>query len=75
MELNWIKCESGHMPEDDERYKGKKIINVLVTTKSGTVTKVQRMYDTYYGSPHWSWGRIYGGCIAWMPLPHRYEEK
>lgn len=30
------------MPEDDERYKGKKVINVLVTTATNKVTKVQR---------------------------------
>lgn len=46
MNLNWIKCEEGHMPEDDERYKDKKVINVLVTTNRGMVTKVQRQqYD------------------------------
>lgn len=36
--MEWIKCEPGHMPEDDKRYKGKKTINVLVTTDSGVVT-------------------------------------
>lgn len=40
--MNWIKCEKGHMPEDDQRYKGKKVINVLITTNRGNVTKVQR---------------------------------
>lgn len=30
------------MPEDDKRYEGKKVINVLVTTNRGMVTKVQR---------------------------------
>lgn len=34
------------MPEDDKRYEGKKVINVLVTTNRGIVTKVQRQcYD------------------------------
>ena len=27
------------MPEDDKRYEGKKVINVLVTTNRGMVTK------------------------------------
>lgn len=55
--MNWIKCEPGHMPEDDERYKGKKVINVLVTTDCGMVTKVQRIYYvdicTNVGSWYW----------------------
>lgn len=59
------------MPEDDNRYEGKKVINVLVTTNRETVTKVQRIYDPYHG---WYWGRIYGGMKAWMPLPEPYRE-
>lgn len=31
------------MPEDDERYKDKKVINVIATTNKGVVTKVQRI--------------------------------
>lgn len=65
----WINCESGNMPEDDEKYKDKKIINVLVTTATGKVTKVQRkLYGDY-----WRWGRIYGEPKAWMPLPEPYK--
>ena len=33
--MEWIKCISGQMPEDDERYKGKKVINVIATTNKG----------------------------------------
>ena len=49
--MNWIKCEPGHMPEDDERYKGEKVINVLVTTGRGNVTKVQRLYSWNFLHP------------------------
>lgn len=69
--MDWIKCESGQMPEDDERYKGKKTINVLVTTSNGTVTKLQR----YLYRGEWYWGRILGKMKAWMPLPEPYREK
>ena len=37
------------MPEDDKRYEGKKVINVLVTTNRGMVTKVQRQYYDGHG--------------------------
>ena len=70
MENNWIPCKPGHMPEDDKRYEGKKIINVLVTTVTGRVTKVQRCKN----GDHWYWGRIYGQPKAWMPLPKPYRE-
>ncbi len=71
--MKWIKCESGHMPEDDERYKGKKVINVLVTTDNGRVTKVQRIYWEYTdGTGSWHWSRV--SAIAWMPLPEPYRE-
>ena len=74
--MNWIKCEPGHMPEDDERYKGKKVINVLVTTDKGFVTKVQRIYyvDICTNVASWYWGRIGGEMRAWMPLPKPYKE-
>ena len=71
--LQWIKCIKGQMPEDFECYDGKKVINVLVTTKTGKVTKVQRIYDNCT-NPYWHWGRIYGGVKAWMPLPDPYTE-
>lgn len=59
------------MPEDFN-YKGNKILNVLVTTATGKVTKVQRIQD--YGDKHiWRWGRIFGECKAWMPLPQHYK--
>lgn len=70
--MDWIKCEKDHMPEDDQRYKGKKVINVLVTTNRGNVTKVQR--KQYYDETSWYWGRIYGEVKAWMPLPEPYKE-
>ena len=74
--MNWIKCEPGHMPEDDERYKGKKVINVLVTTDKGFVTKVQRIYYEGFRSEekYWCWSRIGGKMRAWMPLPEPYKE-
>ena len=40
VDSGWIKCVPGQMPEDDKRYKGRKVINVLVTTANGEVTKV-----------------------------------
>lgn len=61
------------MPEDDERYKGKKVINVIATTNKGVVTKVQRIFNDYANI--WYWGRICGGMRAWMPLPEPYKEK
>ena len=69
----WIKCVEGQMPEDFDCYEGKKIINVLVTTNMGKVTKVQRMYSNGT-NPYWYWGRIYGGVKVWMPLPEPYTE-
>lgn len=71
--MEWIKCISGQMPEDDERYKGKKVINVIATTNKGVVTKVQRIFNDYANT--WYWGRICGGMRAWMPLPELYKEK
>lgn len=65
----WIPVEE-RLPEEDERYKGRKAIDVLVTTANGRVTKVQRQskYD------YWCWGRIYGEPTAWQPLPEPYKE-
>lgn len=71
--MEWIKCISGQMPEDDKRYKGKKVINVIATTNKGVVTKVQRIFNDYANT--WYWGRICGGMRAWMPLPEPYKEK
>lgn len=66
----WIPVEE-RLPEEDERYKGRKAIDILVTTSNERVTKVQRQskYD------HWCWGRIYGEPTAWQPLPKPYKEK
>lgn len=72
VDSGWIKCVPGQRPEDNERYKGKKIINVLITTESGNVTKVQRIYSNY--SDRWYWGRTYDEPKAWMPLPRPYKE-
>ena len=72
VDSGWIKCIPGQKPENDERYKGRKVINVLVTTASGEVTKVQRMYKG--GKSGWRWSRIYGEPKAWMPLPESYKE-
>ena len=71
--MEWIKCVPGQMPEDDERYEDKKVINVIATTNKGVVTKVQRIFDNY--NNYWYWGRICGGMRAWMPLPEPYKEK
>lgn len=71
--MEWIKCVHGQMPEDDERYKDKKVINVIATTNKGVVTKVQRIFNDYANT--WYWGRICGGMRAWMPLPDPYKEK
>lgn len=73
VDSGWIKCVPGQRPEDNERYKGKKIINVLITTESGNVTKVKRIYSNY--SDRWYWGRTYDKPKAWMPLPRPYKEK
>lgn len=67
---DWIKCIEGQMPEDFKCYQGRKIIDVIVTTASGHVTKVQR--KQYRDA--WCWGRIYGQPKAWMPLPQPYKE-
>lgn len=74
--MDWIPCKD-KMPEDDERYKGKKIINVLVTTSTNKVTKVQRKHHKNYDGTYngWYWGRVYGECKAWMPLPEPYKEE
>jgi hypothetical protein len=65
----WISVED-RLPENAERYKGRKVIDVLVTTEKGLVTKVQR--QCYRDS--WSWGRIFSRVVAWMPLPEPYKE-
>lgn len=75
VKLPWIKCADGQMPEDLKENKDKKIINILVTTAAGKVTKVQRMRDDWGGKTHWSWGRIYGEPKAWMSLPEQYREE
>lgn len=75
---SWYKCESGNMPEDNKEYSGRHIINCLVTTSNNKVTKVQRIqYKNYDGNfeDRWYWGRIFGECIAWQPLPEPYKCK
>lgn len=44
--MEWIKCEPGKMPEDFDT-QNRKVINVLVTTNTGKVTKVQRLKNGY----------------------------
>ena len=58
VDSGWIKRLPGQMPEDDKRYKGRKVINVSVTTANGEVTTLQIMYSNY--SDKWYWGRIHG---------------
>lgn len=66
---DWIPVEE-KLPEEDERYKGRKVIDVLVTTAKGKVTKVQRQSHNDY----WWWGRIYGEPTAWQPLQEPYKK-
>ena len=63
----WISVKD-RLPEDDERYEDRKVIDVLVSTDRGIVTKVQRISNKGY----WYWGRIFSNIIAWMPLPNKY---
>mgnify|MGYP004462734617 FL=1 len=68
--MNWIKC-SDKLPEDDERLKNRKTINVLVTTQYKRVRKVQRIYDKYSGI--WYWSEKANLPIAWMYMPEPYK--
>ena len=68
--MDWIKC-SDKLPEDDERLKNRKTINVLVTTQYKRVRKVQRIYDQYFGEWHWSGNA--SSPIAWMYMPEPYK--
>lgn len=70
----WIDVDN-LLPENDKQYKDKKVIDVLVTTKRGYVTKVRRYKDTYYGKDLWYWGRLRSDIIAWMPLPEPYKKE
>lgn len=70
----WIKCVEGRMPENFLQYENRKIINVLVTTDKGIVTKVQRKSWEQSGKISWYWCRIYGEPKAWMPLPEPYNK-
>lgn len=76
VDMDWIPCKEGQMPEDSG-YINKEIINCLVTTDKGIVTKVQRIrYTDYNGQKEdkWYWGRIRGEMRAWMPQPKPYKE-
>ena len=45
------------MPENDERYKNRKVINVLVTTAYGRVTRMQRANRARRDeNAEWGWG-------------------
>ncbi|MEY8352522.1 hypothetical protein AALB39_04105 [Lachnospiraceae bacterium 54-53] len=78
MNDGWILC-SKSMPEDILTYNKNTfspVINVLVTTENGKVTKLQRIGDKGYDGEHeltWYWGRIHGGIKAWQPLPKGYK--
>lgn len=71
---NWIPCSKA-MPEDTAEYAGRHVINVIVETNKGLITKVQRIHRKNYDGVYdrWSWGRIFGDVIAWQPLPERYK--
>lgn len=63
-------------PEQCDKYKGKKVIDILVTTDKGKVTKVQYIHARSYNgdfADYWYCGRIYGDTVAWQPLPEPYE--
>ena len=69
----WISVED-RLPEDDVT-KDRKAIDVLVTTKGGRVSKVQRIKNTFNKTnPYWYWGRISCDVIAWKPLPKAYKK-
>lgn len=68
--MDWIKC-SDKLPEDDERFKNRKTINVLVTTSYKRVRKVQRIYNEYSGI--WYWSEKAHSPIAWMYMPEPYK--
>ena len=72
----WIKFEK-LKPEQYFGYKGKHVIDILVATDKGKVTKVQYIqYKNLDGKyeDRWHIGRIYGKAIAWQPLPEPYRE-
>ncbi|WP_143322726.1 DUF551 domain-containing protein [Clostridium sp. HBUAS56010] len=75
---DWISC-SKSMPEDILTYNRNTfnpVINVLVTTENGKVTKLQRIGNKGYDGEHeltWYWGRIHGGIKAWQSLPEGYK--
>lgn len=69
--IDWIPCKEGQMPEDFDK-KNRKVLNVLVTTATGKVTKVQRIRNEWHED--WYWGRICCKVKAWAPLPEKYEE-
>ena len=69
---DWISVND-RLPEDEERYKGRRQIDVLVCTQKGLVTKVRRYYDALW--EFWEWGRIDSSIVvAWMHLPEPYKE-
>lgn len=68
--MDWIKC-SDKLPEDDERFKNRKAIDVLITTQYKRVRKVQRIYNEYSGI--WYWSGKANLPIAWMYMPEPYK--
>lgn len=72
----WIKF-ADLKPEQCPRYEGKHIIDILVTTHNGRVTKVQyKQWQNNKGEyeNRWYCGRIHGELVAWMPLPEPYKK-
>lgn len=74
---SWIPC-SEILPENILPYNKKKRqphIDVLISTKKGIVTKVQRKCFDINESPQlWYWSRIFDDVEAWMPLPKSYRK-
>lgn len=68
--MDWIPTDKKN-PEDIEQFRNFKVINVLITTKNGRVTKGQRFLD-YKGN--WCWGRKLSP-IAWALLPEPYRKE
>ncbi len=69
-EMDWIKC-SEKLPEEDENFKDRKTIDVLVTTQYKRVKKVQRFYND--SRKEWRWAYRASSPIAWMYMPEPYK--
>lgn len=72
----WIPCKK-KKPEDLLIDTKRKTIDLLVCTKNGKVTKVQRIkhyWNLNEKDMYWYWSRL-SDVIAWQPLPEKYVER